>query len=107
MNTKTKLKKLISRSILISPEKRIFLSTLEDSLSEEKILQLIQILETEQGNVSKIIKNNFSSGPNSELLKKFDEFFRRDSKESLVEMEDEDHVKDENQLDELDKMLTI
>lgn len=101
----TKLKTLISRSILISPEKRVFLSAMVDHLNAEQISQLIQIFEMEKDDISNVIRDNFSNDPDSELLKKLDEFFHGDQRELLTEIEVKDSAEDARQLDELEKEL--
>ena len=105
MNLNTKLKTLISRSILISPEKRVFLSAMVDHLNAEQISQLIQIFEMEKDDISNVIRDNFSNDPDSELLKKLDEFFHGDQRELLTEIEVKDSAEDARQLDELEKEL--
>jgi hypothetical protein len=73
MQIKTKLKTLLSRSVLISAEKRRFLSMLADSLDEEQMQQLMQILKTEPKSIAKIMGTNFTNDSSGDFLKRFDE----------------------------------
>jgi hypothetical protein len=101
LNSKIKAKKLISQSLLISPEKRKFLAAILDDLDEKKIQQLIQILETEPEGIVRILENNFAKDVSGEFLKKFDELIHAETRGLLDELESKDATKEKKEEEEI------
>lgn len=99
MNSKTKTKKLITRSILLTAKKREFLLALLESLTEAEADSLTQVLQSESESIRNFLEANFANDPSGKLLKRFDEFMRTGKREILVEAEERGQSKEQTDQD--------
>ncbi len=105
MDLKTKAKKLISRSLFLSAQKRAFLTALVEGMTPEQVQQLIKILETEPQAIATILKNNLSDDSSGEFLKKFEQFDRQNRKDLVSDLKTRHVNKEAKELEDIENEI--
>ncbi len=105
MTIREKAKKLITASLVISPERRAFLLALTDHLHLDQCKVLIQVFESENQRVQEMLANKLKKDPSK--AKEFDQTLTKIQKKHLKKAEVSSHINEEVEIMNLEEQINL
>ncbi len=102
----SKVKKALTSSLLISPERRDFYLALAEQLTVEQLHELLSILEFEDEAIHTMLKQHFADEKTgSDLSQEFEAFMAKLQKEMIGDLHQHDTEVNQAELDKLELEL--